>query len=62
MAAGDLSFLQSIQAGSGTHPTSYSLETRNPVHGDKVAHVPLVLSLLCLPSYLLGLPVVYVVS
>lgn len=45
MAAGDLSLLQSIQAGSGTHSTSCSQDTRNAVQGDKVAKVPLVLSL-----------------
>jgi hypothetical protein len=45
MAAGDLYLLQSIQAGSGSHPTSYLLDTRNPVHGDKVAKIPLVLGL-----------------
>jgi len=44
MAAGDLSLLQSIHADSGSHPTSCSPDTRNPVCGDKVAKVPLVLS------------------
>ena len=37
MAAGDLSLLQSIQASTGTHPTSFTLDTRNPVRGHKVA-------------------------
>jgi len=48
VAAADLSLLQSIQAGSGTHATSCSLDAGNPVHGDKVAKIPLVLSLSCL--------------
>ena len=44
MMGADLSLLNSIQDGSGTHPPSCSLDTRNPVHGDKVTNVPLVLS------------------